>query len=651
MQEQDIVWNANNAKASKMWQFLEYVNNETQAQYQSYAELHHWSITEPAQFWSFLASFLKIDFKTAAQSILKQGAHMWEARWFEGASFNFAEQLLKGPDDKLAIVGINEANKRETWSYRALREAVAQCQEGLLSLGIKPGARVVAIMPNVAQTIIAMLATTSIGAIWASCSPDFGADAALDRLGQLEPELLFICNGQQYNGKSHSAKDKIISIQKALPSLKRIVIYDLIDAPNLEDMPLSTRFEAFGKKGCPIQFQAFAFEQPLYILFSSGTTGKPKCIVHGAGATLLQHLKELALHTNLSATDTLFFYTTCGWMMWNWTVSALALGTTIVLYEGAALYPSPLRLFDIIEHESVTVFGTSAKYLASIEKSGLIPKEHYTLNTLKTILSTGSPLLATQYDDVYQHIKKDLALCSISGGTDIISCFALGNPLLPIHKGELQCFGLGMDGAIFNEDGKAVRLERGELVCRSPFPSMPLYFWNDPEQKAYQKAYFSRFENIWAHGDFAEQTAHDGLVIYGRSDAILNPGGVRIGTAEIYRQIERIPEILDSVVIGQPWADDVRVVLFVTLREGMLLNETLKTQIRTTLRNNASPRHVPAIIIQVADIPKTINGKTVEIAVRQAVQNEPIQNLNSLANPKALNYFRNLAALNSDEAN
>ncbi|MGQ3890376.1 acetoacetate--CoA ligase [Legionella sp. CNM-4043-24] len=635
------VWQPQHPQASRMWQFMRFAEQQYGLSFHDYQQLHRWSTDAPDQFWQSLCDFFNIRFNTPARSVLNQEPRMIDATWFDGATLNFAEQLLQRRDAHPALVSIDENGNREVISFQQLHQQVAHCAAGLKQAGIGCGDRVVAIMPNVAQTIIAMLATASLGAVWSSCSPDFGAQAAVDRLGQVEPRLLFVCDGHQYLGKAHDARSKIIDVYKAIPSLERVVICPVIHSNPVFDADIpAVKWDDFVQDTSKLEFSQQAFAHPLYILFSSGTTGKPKCIVHGAGGTLLQHIKELGLHTDLGPNDNLCFYTTCGWMMWNWMVSALALGTTLTLYEGAPTHPDAWRLFQLLEEEGVTVFGTSAKYISSVEKAGVTPITRYRLPRLRTILSTGSPLLPKNYDFVYQQIKADVQLSSISGGTDIVSCFALGNPLLPVYRGELQCLGLGMDVKVFDEQGHSVTQTRGELVCVKPFPSMPVSFWKDKDKSLYHKAYFNRFDNVWAHGDFAEITRHHGLIIHGRSDAVLNPGGVRIGTAEIYRQIESIPAILDSVVIGQDWQDDVRVVLFVKLREGLVLDDALQDLIRKTIRNNASPRHVPAKILQVGDIPRTISGKIVEVAVRQTVHGQAVNNLQSLANPDALSWFK-----------
>lgn len=637
-----IVWTPKNPEASNMWHFMRHVATTYQQSMTTYQQLHAWSIEYPALFWQALCDYFAIQWDTPATEIINHYNEIWEARWFTGASFNFAEKLLSRNDDHPALVSIHEDGTRATFSYTALRHQVAQCAAGLKAVGIRQGDRVGAVMPNTANTIIAMLATASLGAIWSSCSPDFGAPAAIDRLGQIEPKLLFVCDGHTYQGKHHDAFEKIKNMTALIPSIQHVVVSPMIHA-NLEVSTLdkAMTWDDFLKPATTIEFASLPFAHPLYVLFSSGTTGKPKCIVHGAGGTLLQHIKELGLHTNITDRDNLCFYTTCGWMMWNWMASALALGATVTLFEGAPMFPEPNRLFKLIEQEKITVFGTSAKFISAVEKEGYSPIHDYSLNSLRCILATGSPLLPKNYDFVYQHIKHDVQLSSISGGTDIVSCFALGNPILPVYRGEIQCLGLGMSVAVFDDEGQPLFKQRGELVCTKPFPSMPIEFWHDVDKKMYQQAYFNRFPGVWAHGDFAEITAHHGLIIYGRSDSILNPGGVRIGTAEIYRQVEKIPEVLDSVVIGQDWQDDVRVVLFVKLREEHSLTEELQQKIRKTIREHASPRHVPAKILQVADIPRTMNGKVVEVAVRETVLGHAITNVESLANPEALLYFKN----------
>ena len=642
------VWKPKHPHDSRMWQFMKFVSQKQSLSLNHYQELHDWSVQQPALFWNSLCTFFDLRFEMPATQILNVYKDMLDARWFLGAQFNYAQKLLSRRDDSPALVSLNEGQDKHIISYKQLYAEVAQCAEGLKALGIQSGDRVAALMPNTPHTIIALLASASLGAIWSSCSPDFGVQSIVDRLGQIEPKVLFICDGHQYQGKKYSAADKLGQLNVAMPTLVHIVICPNINEPiNTAEFPKASYWNDFIKPATECDFVLQPFDHPLYILFSSGTTGKPKCIIHGAGGTLIQHLKELGLHTDLDHHDNLCFYTTCGWMMWNWTVSALALGATLTLYEGSPTFPNNSRLFKLLDEERVTVFGTSAKYLSAIDKAGVTPNTEFDLSHLRCILSTGSPLLAKSYDFVYKHIKADVQLSSISGGTDIVSCFALGNPILPVYRGELQCLGLGMAVNVFDEQGQSVQQTRGELVCTKPFPSMPIGFWNDKNNVAYTQAYFDRFPGVWAHGDFSEITSHHGLIIYGRSDAVLNPGGVRIGTAEIYRQVEQIDAVLDSVVIAQEWQDDVRIVLFVILRKGLHLDETLINLIRQTIRQNASPRHVPAKILQVPEIPRTLSGKTVEIAVRQTVLGQLVTNLESLVNPEALDFFKNRIELQS----
>lgn len=642
------LWQPKHPENSQLWQFMHNLAEKHSISLPTYQALHAFSIQKPHLFWPAVLEFFHIDLPTPPSTILSEGDHMLDAQWFPGAQLNFAEVLLRRRDDHPALINVDELGRREVITYQELYAQVAACAAGLKKAGVQAQDRVAGIMPNTAFTIIAMLATTAIGAIWSSCSPDFGSAAIIDRLGQIEPKLIFICDGHTYQGKIHPATDKIKAIQESIPSLKKIVICPNLLVPpttanlNLENLISLNEFLIPNQS---LDFPPFPFAHPAYILFSSGTTGQPKCIVHSAGGTLIQHVKELGLHCDITAQDNMLFYTTCGWMMWNWMVSTLALGATLVLYEGAPTYPNTLHLFEIMAKEKVTIFGTSAKFIATLEKAGASPQQEHPIPSLRLILSTGSPLLPSHFDYVYHHIKSDILLASISGGTDIISCFALANPMLPVYSGELQCIGLGMAVEIFNDAGQSVMAEQGELVCTRPFPSMPVSFWNDPDKSRYKNAYFSQFPEVWVHGDYAEMTPHHGLIIYGRSDATLKPGGVRIGTAEIYRQIENIPDILDAVVIGQPYQDDVRVVLFVKLKPGLQLNNDLRQQIRHMIRTSASPRHVPAIILQVPDIPRTINGKLVEIAVRQTVEGLPVKNKDSIANPEVLEYFKNCPEL------
>lgn len=640
------LWQPEHPQTTQLWQFMQQLAQKHSLNLPDYPALYEFSIQNPHLFWPAVLEFFQIAFTTPPTQVLNDYTHMLDAQWFLGGTLNFAEVLLRRRDDHPALISVDELGRREVITYQALYHQVAACAAGLKQAGVQANDRVAGVLPNVAFTIIAMLATTAIGAIWSSCSPDFGVAAIVDRLEQIAPKLLFMCDGHSYQGKIHSATDKITAIQQQLPSLKQIVIY-----PNLplsvvpEPVPDTLSLAEFLIPDQVLNFTAFPFDHPAYILFSSGTTGKPKCIVHGAGGTLIQHVKELGLHCDITPRDIMLFYTTCGWMMWNWMASTLALGATLVLYEGSPSYPNAMHLFELLAKEQVTVFGTSAKFIATIEKEGLRPHSTYPLPNLRLILSTGSPLMPHHFDYVYHYIKSDIPVASISGGTDIISCFALANPLIPVYSGELQSIGLGMAVHIFNEAGQPVINEQGELVCTKAFPSMPVSFWQDPHQELYRKTYFNQFPDIWVHGDFAEITEHHGVIIYGRSDATLKPGGVRIGTAEIYRQIEHVSDVLDAVVIGQPYQDDVRVVLFVKLKPGVSLSAELQQQIKQMIKRSASPRHVPALILQVPDIPHTINGKLVEIAVRQVVEGLPVKNLDSIANPEALEHFKHRVEL------
>ena len=626
--------------------------------------LYEWSIRNPESFWAEVWRFFGVVASAGGPDSPTETILLGRDRvappdptlgpkWFLETRLNFAENLLRHRDDRAAIVAWNERGAQRRLTYRELADEVARVAAALRAAGITVGDRVTAFMPNVPETVIAMLATTSIGAIWSSCSPDFGANGVLDRFGQIEPRVLFCTDAYLYSGREIDCLERVMEIAERIPSLERIVVLPYIhETPDISNIRGAVTWNDFVSHDGPaprLEFAQLPFDHPAYIMYSSGTTGLPKCMVHGAGGTLIQHLKELGLHTDLTRDDVVFYFTTCGWMMWNWLVSALAIGSTLVLYDGAALIRHRPILWDMAAEEKITVFGTSAKWLALAQKEGLEPIGTHDLSSLESILSTGSPLAAHSFDYVYTSVKKDVRLSSISGGTDIISCFAGGNPIGPVWRGELQALALAMRVEIFDARGKSVVEEQGELVCTNPFPSMPVAFWNDPDGSKYRAAYFDVYPNVWRHGDWAEITKHRGMIIYGRSDATLNPGGVRIGTAEIYRQVEQLPEIIESIVIGQEIegsaGTDVRIVLFVRLPEGDILTDALKEKIRAQIRNNASPHHVPKKIIQVADIPRTISGKITELAVRDVVHGRPVKNADALANPQALELFKNLEEL------
>ncbi|HDS0959179.1 Acetyl-coenzyme A synthetase [Pseudomonas hunanensis] len=648
----DVLWRPSTTQieASRMDAFRRRVNLRYNLQLDDYQALHGWSIEQRADFWQTLAEFFHVHWHTPPSQVLSEGPQMPDAQWFANATLNFAEHLLRRRDDRPAVVAVREDGQREVFSHAELAAQVAGLQTAFKAAGIVPGDRVAAIMPNTWQTLVAMLACTSLGAVWSSSSPEFGVHGIIDRFGQIEPKLLIVCAGYQYAGKAIDQVTKVNQVCAQLPGLEQLIV-----VPHTRKGTHADEFQAanvslwddFFQPGGEPRFTPLPFDHPLYILYSSGTTGVPKCIVHRAGGVLLQHLKEHGLHNDLKADDVLFYYTTCGWMMWNWLASGLAVGATLVLYDGSPFHPGPGRLLDLIEAEGIHAFGTSAKYLAALEQAGLEPATSHCLTSLRLLMSTGSPLSPHSYDYVYDKIKADLWLVSMSGGTDIVSCFVLGNPTLPVRRGEIQCKGLGMAVEVWNEQGQPVVDEKGELVCTRNFPSMPLGFWNDPDGRRYQDAYFSQFPGVWAQGDYAEQRASGGMVIHGRSDAVLNPGGVRIGTAEIYRQVEKVEQVVESVAIGQDWNGDVRVVLFVRLHDGLQLDEALRQQIRQVIRQYTTPRHVPAVIAQVSDIPRTISGKLVELAIRDVVHGRPVKNTDALANPEALEQFRDRAELKS----
>jgi len=641
-----ILWQPQSVGASQLDAFTRHIEDECAVQLPSYEALHHWSIANPALFWRAIWQWGDIKASAMGDVVIHDGERFDSVSWFPRARLNFAENLLRWDDDSIALVGLSEEGDRRELSYRQLRLEVAALAESLRQLGVQSGDRVAAIMPNVVETVVAMLATVSVGAVWTSCSPDFGFNAAFDRFSQVSPKILFCADGYIYNGKRVDTSIHSERLSEALSSVEHRVVVDFLGDAFVDNKRDALRVTTHAyrqliekHRGAKLYFEQLPFNHPLYILYSSGTTGKPKCIVHGAGGTLLQHLKEHQLHANLGRDDVFFYFTTCGWMMWNWLVSGLASGCTVVCYDGSPFAGDGNRLLDAIDDENISVFGVGAKYIDALEKAGKQPRLSHSLASVRTILSTGSPLSVHSYQWIYEQFKSDICLSSISGGTDIISCFVLGNPDLPVYAGEIQCKGLGMAVEIFNDRGESVVGEKGELVCTRPFPSAPLGFWNDAEGARYHRAYFSRFDNVWAHGDYGEITDRGTVIIYGRSDAVLNPGGVRIGTAEIYRQVETVTEIIDSVVVGQQWEDDERVILFVVVRDQADLTSELEQRLRQTIREHATPRHVPARIIAVADVPKTMSGKVSELAVKHVIHGRAVENTEALANPEALQYF------------
>ncbi len=645
MTSNSIIWSPATSRvhASAMYRFMR------QTGFENYESLYDWSVLQAPKFWEALAEFCDIVFDKTARRTLAHPDDIMAAGWFDGSQLNFAANLLRYDDDDAAIIFVGEEGTRRELSHAELRAEVAAVAAGLKAAGVESGDRVAGFLPNCPEAVVAMLAATSIGAIWSSCSPDFGVNGVVDRFGQIKPKVLFATNGYHYNGKVCDTRPTIDGVAARMPEIERVVVLPFVDSLSTDvTSARGVAWHEFAVKGSSLAFTSVGFDHPLYIMFSSGTTGVPKCIVHGHGGTLLQHMKEHVLHTDIGPADRLFYFTTCGWMMWNWLVSGLATGATLVLFDGAPFLRDGRILWEMAESERVTVFGTSAKYLSALEKEGVRPKDAFSLPQLRTVLSTGSPLSPESFDYVYDAIGDDLQLSSISGGTDILSCFALGNPLLPVRRGELQCRGLAMAVEIYDEDGRPVVGQQGELVCTKPFPSAPVGFWNDADGSRYRAAYFERYPGVWAHGDFAELTEDGGLIIHGRSDAVLNPGGVRIGTAEIYRQVEKLDDIVESIAIGQNWKNDVRVVLFVVLRADVQLDDALRQRIRNVIRENTTPRHVPAKILAVAEIPRTKSGKIVELAVRSVVHSEAVKNTEALANPEALVHFRDRPELSED---
>ena len=635
---------------TNMHRFMRFVNQRHGTAFAHYDELYRWSIEAIPDFWAAAWDFLEIRASRAGDQVVDDPYKMPGAQWFEGARLNFAENLLRYRDAETALIFKGEDRPVRRLTYSELYKAVARVAAALKACGVTAGDRVVGFMPNMPEAIVAMLAATSMGAVWSSCSPDFGIKGVLDRFGQIKPKVLFTANGYAFKGKTIDSLGRIADILAQLPSIEKVVVVPYTEAsPDIGRVPHAVMYDDFAAgDGGELEFAQLPFDHPLYIMYSSGTTGLPKCMVQSAGGILLHQMKELVLHTDLSREDTIFYFTTCGWMMWNWLVCALSTGATLVLFDGNPFHPHPGALWELAAEEGITVFGTSAGYIAALQAAGTKPQADYDLKPLRALLSTGSPLSIEGFEFVYAEIKSDLQLASISGGTDLNGCFALGNPTGPVYAGELQCRGLGMKVEAFDANGQAVVGEQGELVCTAAFPSMPIYFWNDPDQEKYHKAYFDVYPGIWRHGDYITITPRGGVIMHGRSDATLNPGGVRIGTAEIYRQIDPVEEIADCVVVGQNWQNDVRVILFVQMAPGCELTPELENRVRATIRANASPRHVPAKIVPVADIPYTLNMKKVELAVRKVIHGEPVTNKDALRNPEALDHYQDLAVLQED---
>jgi len=636
---------------SNMYKFMTLINKKYNRNFRSYEELWKWSVDNIPQFWAEMWDTAGIISSKPFTQVIDNPAKMPGSKWFSGARLNFAENLLRYRDNQTALVFRGEDKVRRELSYANLYDEVAKVAKSLKDMGIQAGDRIAGFMPNMPESIIAMLAASSLGAIWSSCSPDFGIKGVLDRFGQIQPKVLFTANGYFFKGKELDCLERISNILKSIDTVKKVVVVPYTNAsPDISRVPNSVLYNDFksSQSGLTIEFAQLPFDHPLYIMYSSGTTGLPKCMVQSAGGILIHQMKEHLLHTDLRREDHIFYFTTCGWMMWNWLTCALSVGATLILYDGNPFQPGPEALWQMAQDEKISVFGTSAGYIAALMNSGLIPKDRFDLSSLRAILSTGSPLSIEGFDFVYAAIKKDLQLASISGGTDINGCFALGNPMAPVYSGELQCRGLGMKVEAFDENGKPVYGKQGELVCSAPSPSMPIYFWEDPDGKKYHSAYFDVYPNVWRHGDYIEINERGGVTIYGRSDATLNPGGVRIGTAEIYRQVEQLDEIEDSLVVGQEWKNDVRVILFVKMLPGFELTEAVKKKIRDTIRNNASPRHVPAKIIAVPDVPYTLNMKKVELAVKKTIQGQAVLNKDALRNPEVLDFYAGIKELKED---
>lgn len=638
-------------KGTNMHRFMHFINDRYDKDFKGYGPLYQWSIENIPDFWAAMWEFAEIKASEPYSEVVDDPRKMPGAEWFSGAKLNFAENLLRFRDDRVALIFKGEAQDSISMTYAELYSEVAGVAKSLKEAGVAAGDRVVGFMPNMPEAVIALLAATSLGAIWSSCSPDFGIKGVLDRFGQIKPKVLFTADGYSFKGKNFDSLGRVSDILNDLPSIEKVVVVPYTQKdPGLGAVPDAVHYRDF--KGTDsnlgIEFEPLPFGHPLYIMFTSGTTGLPKCMVQSAGGILIHHLKELILHSDLKREDTIFYFATCGWMMWNWLVSSLAVGAKLVLFDGNPFHPDPGALWKMAQDEKITIFGTSAGYIAALQNSGFKPGKEYDLSPLKAVLSTGSPLSVEGFEYIYREVKGDLQLASISGGSDINGCFAAGNPMGPVYAGELQCRCLAMKVEAYDEKGNSVVDQQGELVCTAPSPSMPIHFWDDPDNKKYHAAYFDVYPNVWRHGDFIEINERGGVVIYGRSDATLNPGGVRIGTAEIYRLVENMEEIEDSLVVGQDWKGDIRVILFLKMAEGVELTEELKGKIKATLRVNASPRHVPAKIIPVPEVPYTLNMKKVELAVKKVIQEEAVLNKDALSNPGALDYYAGLKELRED---
>jgi len=642
---------ADQIQKSNLYRFMNFINEKYGLAFTEYTPLYDWSVDNIADFWAALWEFVDIKASVPYTQVIDDVTKMPGAKWFAGARLNFAENLLRYRDDRPALIFRGEDSVRREMTYAELYDAVARLSRSLREAGVGPGDRVVGFMPNMPESIVAMLAAVSAGATWSSCSPDFGIKGVLDRFGQIKPKVLFTADGYYFKGKPLDSLGRIADILKQLPSIEKVVVVPYTQAdPDISAVPHAIPYAAFTSStdNLEIEFEQLSFSHPLYIMYSSGTTGLPKCMVQSAGGVLVHQLKELILHTDLTRDDTIFYFTTCGWMMWNWLTTSLGVGATLVLFDGNPFHPDPGALWQMAQDEKITVFGTSAGYLAALQNAGVKPRETYDLADLRAVLSTGSPLPDEGFEFVYEQIKPDLQLASISGGSDLNGCFALGNPMGPVYTGELQCRALAMKVFAYSDDGQPVVGEQGELVCTAPFPSMPIYFWEDPEGQKYHNAYFDQYPGVWTHGDYIQVSERGGVTMLGRSDATLNPGGVRIGTAELYRQVEQFEEIEDSVVIGQSWANDIRVILFVKMAPGHTLDADMEARIRTAIWTNASPRHVPAKILAVPDVPYTLNMKKVELAVKKIVERQAVLNKDALRNPESLDFFANLPELRED---